>query len=175
MGTYAGQFVMEGFLNIHWAKWKRVLLTRSIAIVPTIAVALLATDNLDDMNNWLNVLQSIQLPFALLPVLHFTNSDRIMGEFRNTRATRVIVWLLVILVLSINFYLVFLFVGEDQQWYIYLITAFVVLLYALYLGYLAMGTKVYLRIKLLVLVKLNGDITDVSNELIRRQTLKYSE
>ncbi|KAK3607943.1 hypothetical protein CHS0354_006538 [Potamilus streckersoni] len=84
-GTYAGQFVMEGFLNIKWAKWKRVLLTRSIAMVPTIVVALIATSDLDNMNNWLNVLQSVQLPFALLPILHFTNSSRIMGEFKNGR------------------------------------------------------------------------------------------
>ncbi|XP_048730106.1 metal transporter nramp1 homolog isoform X2 [Ostrea edulis] len=82
-GTYAGQFVMEGFIQIKWAKWKRVLLTRSIAMGPTILVALLATNDLDMMNNWLNVLQSVQLPFALLPVLHFTSSERIMKEFKN--------------------------------------------------------------------------------------------
>ncbi|KAJ8307569.1 hypothetical protein KUTeg_015653 [Tegillarca granosa] len=74
-----------GFLNIKWAKWKRVLFTRSIAMVPTITVALAATNQLDTMNIWLNVLQSVQLPFALLPVLHFTNSDRIMKEFKNGR------------------------------------------------------------------------------------------
>ncbi|CAC5399995.1 SLC11A2 [Mytilus coruscus] len=85
LGTYAGQFVMEGFMNIRWSKWKRVLLTRSIAMVPTIIVALIATNDLDAMNNWLNVLQSVQLPFALLPVLHFTSSETIMREFKNGR------------------------------------------------------------------------------------------
>ena len=73
----------QGFINIKWAKWKRVLLTRSIAIIPTIIVALIATRDLDTMNAWLNVLQSVQLPFALLPILHFTNSKRVMGEFKN--------------------------------------------------------------------------------------------
>jgi Mn2+/Fe2+ NRAMP family transporter len=68
-------------MNIKWAKWKRVLLTRSIAMVPTIIVALIATNDLDMMNNWLNVLQSVQLPFALLPILHFTSSETIMREF----------------------------------------------------------------------------------------------
>ncbi|ESO86784.1 hypothetical protein LOTGIDRAFT_128586, partial [Lottia gigantea] len=84
-GTYAGQFVMQGFLNIKWAKWKRVLLTRTIAILPTIVVATAATDHLDDMSSWLNVLQSVQLPFALLPILHFTSNHRIMGDFENGR------------------------------------------------------------------------------------------
>ena len=60
-----------------------MLLTRSIAMIPTIVVALAATNDLDIMNTWLNVLQSVQLPFALLPILHFTNSRRIMGEFKN--------------------------------------------------------------------------------------------
>ncbi|KAK3605981.1 hypothetical protein CHS0354_019660 [Potamilus streckersoni] len=85
----AGQSsTITGFLNIKWAKWKRVLLTRSIAIVPAIVVALAATDGLDNMNNWLNVLQSVQLPFALLPILHFTNTSRIMGEFKNGSSSR---------------------------------------------------------------------------------------
>ena len=72
-------------MNLKWSKWKRVLLTRSIAMVPTIIVALIATKDLDLMNNWLNVLQSIQLPFALLPILRFTDDARIMGEFKNGR------------------------------------------------------------------------------------------
>jgi len=54
-----------------------------IAMAPTIVVAWLASNQLDQMNNWLNVLQSVQLPFALLPVLHFTNSVRVMNTFKN--------------------------------------------------------------------------------------------
>ena len=54
-------------------------------MVPTIIVALIATNDLDMMNNWLNVLQSVQLPFALLPILHFTSSETIMKEFKNGR------------------------------------------------------------------------------------------
>ena len=64
---------------------ERVLLTRSIAMVPTIIVAVSATSALDAMENWLNVLQSVQLPFALLPVLHFTSSERIMRDFKSGR------------------------------------------------------------------------------------------
>ena len=106
-GTYAGQFVMEGFLNIKWARWKRVFVTRLIAIAPTLLTAVLANiRSLSNMNDILNVLQSVQLPFALLPILHFTNSAAVMGSFRNGIFTKVIIWILALLVITINFYLV---------------------------------------------------------------------
>ena len=58
-GTYAGQFVMEGFLNIHWARWKRVLLTRSVAMVPCIIIAIVAVSSLDYLDEYINVEQSM--------------------------------------------------------------------------------------------------------------------
>ena len=58
-GTYAGQFVMEGFLNIHWARWKRVLLTRSVAMVPCIIIAIVAANSLDYLDEYINVEQSM--------------------------------------------------------------------------------------------------------------------
>lgn len=83
-GTYAGQFAMEGFLNLQWARWKRVLFTRTIAIVPTFLVAFFANmNNLSGMNDVLNAIMSLQLPFATLPTIAFTSSAQIMGEFRN--------------------------------------------------------------------------------------------
>lgn len=83
-GTYAGQFAMEGFLNLQWARWKRVLFTRTIAIVPTFFVAFYANINdLTSMNDILNAVMSLQLPFAALPTIAFTSSVQIMGEFKN--------------------------------------------------------------------------------------------
>lgn len=83
-GTYAGQFAMEGFLNLQWARWKRVLFTRTIAIIPTFFVALYARNNeLTGMNDILNAVMMVQLPFATLPTIAFTSSARIMGEFKN--------------------------------------------------------------------------------------------
>lgn len=83
-GTYAGQFAMEGFLNLQWARWKRVLFTRTIAIIPTFFVALYADINdLTGMNDTLNAVMSLQLPFAVLPTIAFTSSVQIMGEFKN--------------------------------------------------------------------------------------------
>ena len=70
-GTYSGQFVMGGFLNLKVSKWKRIAITRSAAIAPTLLVALAFRNQdtkLDSLNEWINVLQSVQLPFALIPV-----------------------------------------------------------------------------------------------------------
>lgn len=84
-GTYAGQFIMGGFLNLPMKKWLRALITRSCAIVPTMIVALLfntSEASLDILNEWLNVLQSIQIPFAIIPLLTLVSKEQVMGVFR---------------------------------------------------------------------------------------------
>ena len=74
----------QGFLNLHWKRWQRVLLTRSIAILPTVLLAVFrGIEDLTGMNDTLNIVMSLQLPFAVLPVLTFTCSSVIMKEFRN--------------------------------------------------------------------------------------------
>lgn len=80
-GTYAGQFVMEGFLNFKLPVYKRVLLTRSIAIVPAFICAFMSESSFTNMDTALNVLQSVQLPFALVPLLKFASCEKIMGDF----------------------------------------------------------------------------------------------
>lgn len=80
--TYSGQFVMEGFTKLKIKKWIRILIIRTITIACSIVIALVAYEYIDQLNFWCNVAQSIQLPFALLPVLHFTASRRIMGPFK---------------------------------------------------------------------------------------------
>lgn len=83
-GTYAGQFAMEGFLDLQWSRWKRVLVTRTIAIVPTFCVAFFSQiTDLTSMNDILNAIMSLQLPFAVLPTIAFTSNPKIMGEFVN--------------------------------------------------------------------------------------------
>jgi len=109
-GTYAGQFVMEGFLQLKIPKWKRLMVTRSVAIVPAVAVALLANGHLDSLDEWLNVLQSVQLPFALLPVLYFTCDKKVMGDFVNSKFVAFAVGLLSFFVISVNLYFVIDFV-----------------------------------------------------------------
>ncbi|XP_060534335.1 protein Malvolio-like [Cylas formicarius] len=106
-GTYAGQFVMEGFLNLKWARWKRVLFTRSLAIIPTFCVAFFTNiDDLTNFNDILNAAMSVQLPFALIPLIAFTSSTRIMGEFANGMGNKIMSIAVSVGIMVINTYLV---------------------------------------------------------------------
>ena len=108
-GTYAGQFVFSGFWDLQLSPWKRVAITRSIALVPAILVALLSASNsglADTLDQYLNILQSVQLPFAVLPLLRFTSASSIMGDFANTRALAAAGWGLSFLFILSNFYLI---------------------------------------------------------------------
>ncbi|CAN1191408.1 Metal transporter Nramp3 [Linum perenne] len=107
-GTYAGQFIMGGFLNLRLKKWVRAMITRSCAIIPTIIVALVfdsSEDSLDKLNEWLNVLQSVQIPFALIPLLYLVSKEQIMGTFRIGPLLKLISWMVTVLVILINGYL----------------------------------------------------------------------
>ena len=108
-GTYAGQYVMEGFLKITLPNFVRLAITRAIALVPATLVAVVAnTDSLaaDKLDEWLNVLQSVQIPFAILPLLRFTSDYRIMGDFVNSYRLTAAGWTCAIIILIINVYLV---------------------------------------------------------------------
>ncbi|KAE8690364.1 Metal transporter Nramp5 [Hibiscus syriacus] len=115
-GTYAGQFIMGGFLNLRLKKWLRALITRSFAIVPTIIVAIVfntSEASLDTLNEWLNVLQSIQIPFALIPLLTLVSKEQVMGVFRIGHILQRLAWTVAALVIVINGYLLFdFFVSE---------------------------------------------------------------
>lgn len=106
-GTYAGQFAMEGFLNLQWKRWQRVLLTRTVAILPTFLVAFYEhIEDLSGMNDLLNCLMSLQLPFALIPTIAFTSNPKIMGEFVNGVTSKVFSIGLSVLVIVVNIYFV---------------------------------------------------------------------
>ncbi|KAK9505310.1 hypothetical protein O3M35_009395 [Rhynocoris fuscipes] len=102
-GCYAGQYAMEGFLNLQWPRWKRVMFTRLVAIAPTFYVAFFSEINeLSDMNDDLNAVMTLQLPFATLPTIAFTSNPRIMGEFANGLGNKIVASLLSVAVISIN-------------------------------------------------------------------------
>ncbi|DBA00250.1 TPA: hypothetical protein N0F65_007894 [Lagenidium giganteum] len=110
-GTYAGQFVMEGFLDIRIDAWKRVALTRGVALVPAVIVAVISQNdhfNGDRFNEFLNVLQSVQLPFSLIPLLSFTSNKVIMGRgFVTGRWTARLLVMGTALLCSVNYSLVY--------------------------------------------------------------------
>eukprot|EP00759_Apiculatamorpha_spiralis_P008766 PhF_6_TR15647/c0_g1_i1/m.24315/K21398/SLC11A2, DMT1, NRAMP2; natural resistance-associated macrophage protein 2 len=140
-GTYAGQFAMQGFLDLHVVAWKRLLITRLTAIGPAVIVALITQANsneIDQIQEWLNVLQSVQLPFAILPVMYFTTSVKHMGKYVNSKLMDVILWLINITVVAANMYLVITFVQTTLPQ-----TALSYTLLALF-GFLYLGLVLYL-------------------------------
>merc|ERR1719153_884068 len=110
-GTYAGQFAMEGFLNLQWQKWQRVLFTRTIAIIPTFFIAFYENiQDLSGMNDLLNCLMSLMLPFAVIPTITFTSNKKIMGDFSNGFLSKLFSVSLSMLVIAVNVYFVISYV-----------------------------------------------------------------
>ncbi|ELV10851.1 Natural resistance-associated macrophage protein 2, partial [Tupaia chinensis] len=136
-GTYSGQFVMEGFLNLKWSRFARVILTRSIAIIPTLLVAVFQdVEHLTGMNDFLNVLQSLQLPFALIPILTFTSLRPVMSDFANGIGWRIAGGILVLIVCSINMYFVVVYVQDLGHMALYVVAAVVSVAYLSFVFYL---------------------------------------
>ncbi|KAG2445110.1 hypothetical protein HYH02_008977 [Chlamydomonas schloesseri] len=152
-GTYTGQFVMGGYLDLKVSPWARVAITRLVAIAPTLAVALLCGgangdgdgSALDQLNQGLNLLQSIQLPFALVPVLTFTASPAVMGAaFANGPLLNGVCWAIAGLVVAINglavYQVAYEFVVADP-WVSGLVLAAAVAGYLALVGYLVLGPQ----------------------------------
>ncbi|KAL6572490.1 Natural resistance-associated macrophage protein 2 [Orobanche minor] len=139
-GTYAGQFIMGGFLNLEIKKWLRSLITRSCAILPTVVVAIAfnrSEELLDVLNEWLNVLQAMQIPFAVIPLLHLVSSDHIMGGFVIGTAVERISWGVAALVILVNGYvLVDFFISEVHGLLLGMVVCLVALSYVSLLFYL---------------------------------------
>ncbi|XP_064613678.1 natural resistance-associated macrophage protein 2-like isoform X2 [Liolophura sinensis] len=138
-GTYTGQFAMEGFLDLKWKKWQVVLVTRSVAILPTVFVAVYrGITDLTGMNDLLNVLMSLQLPFALIPILTFTSSPSVMKEFSNGRVMKAVASILALVVIGINLYFAAIYIPElPPHWWMYLIIGIIIFVYLAFLSYLA--------------------------------------
>jgi manganese transport protein len=107
-GTMAGQIVMEGFLNIRLRPWIRRLLTRLVAIVPAVTVAAIYGERgVGELLILSQVILSLQLSFAVVPLVLFT-SDRVkMGRFANPVWLRNLAWVVAAIIISLNIYLLF--------------------------------------------------------------------
>jgi manganese transport protein len=107
-GTLAGQIVMEGFLNIRIRPWLRRLITRAIAIVPAAIVAILygesGTAKLLVLSQ---VVLSLQLSFAVYPLVMFTSDREKMGEFANSTWLKVLAYLVAFVIAALNAWLLF--------------------------------------------------------------------
>ena len=107
-GTLAGQIVMEGFLNIRLRPWLRRLITRAIAIVPAVTVAIIygesGTAKLLVLSQ---VILSLQLSFAVYPLVMFTSDRAKMGEFVNPTWLKVLAYTVALVIATLNVWLLF--------------------------------------------------------------------
>jgi len=102
-GTLAGQIVMEGFLNIRLRPWLRRLITRLIAIIPAVIVtALYGESKTTDMLVLSQVILSLQLPFAVVPLVLFTSDRRKMGEFASPAWVKILAWITAAIIIVLN-------------------------------------------------------------------------
>lgn len=113
-GTLAGQVVMEGFLHLHLAPWKRRLLTRLLAIVPTVIVtALWGMSGTARLLILSQVILSMQLSFAVFPLIAFTSDRKKMGEFVNRPWLRMLGWTAAVFIAGLNGWLLIqIFLGH---------------------------------------------------------------
>lgn len=104
-GTYAGQYVMQGFLDLRITPWKRNLLTRSLAIIPSLVVAIIGgSTGAGKLIIIASMILSFELPFALLPLLKFTSSKAKMGSHSNSFAISALTWIISLFLMAINIY-----------------------------------------------------------------------
>lgn len=107
-GTLAGQIVMEGYLNLHMNPLIRRLITRLIAIVPAVSVILIYGDSeLDKLLIFSQVILSLQLAFAIIPLIYFVSDRYQMGKFAIKKRTQVLGWAVAALLIYLNLQMVY--------------------------------------------------------------------
>jgi manganese transport protein len=107
-GTLAGQIVMEGFLNIRLRPWLRRLITRLIAIVPAVIVVLLYGERgAGPLLILSQVILSLQLSFAVFPLVMFTGDRRKMGEFASPLWVKLLAWPVAVVIAALNAWLLY--------------------------------------------------------------------
>lgn len=112
-GTLAGQIVMEGFLNLRMRPWMRRLITRSIAIIPAAIVAILYGDSgTAKLLVFSQVILSLQLSFAVFPLVQFTSDRAKMGEFVNSTALRLAAYAVAGVIAALNIWLLWQTIWE---------------------------------------------------------------
>jgi manganese transport protein len=113
-GTLAGQIVMEGFLDIRLPAWLRRLITRLIAIIPAVIVtALYGEHGAGSLLILSQVILSLQLSFAVVPLVRFTGQRRKMGQFVNSPLLSAVAWAVAVVIVGLNAWLL---VGTFRVW-----------------------------------------------------------
>jgi manganese transport protein len=113
-GTLAGQIIMEGYLNLRIQPWVRRIITRLIAIVPAVIVISIFGESVTGKMLILSqVILSLQLGFAIIPLIHFVSDKQKMKGFHISKITQIASWIVALIIVSLNAKLVF---NEIQGW-----------------------------------------------------------
>ncbi len=143
-GTLTGQIIMEGYLNIRLAPWLRRLITRLLAVIPAFLTIMIAGEKMaTELLIFSQVLLSLQLGFAVIPLLHWVSSKKVMGEFSIGTITKIFSWLVISVIVYLNLRMVFEFMinwtsDTSLKWIIYLLVfipvggAIILLLYTIF-------------------------------------------
>ena len=116
-GTLAGQIVMEGYLHLRLAPWLRRLITRLIALIPAVVViSLTGEQSTQRLLIVSQVILSLQLSFAVIPLIHFTSNRKNMGPFATPLWGQVLAWTAAAVIVALNGKLVLDQVGEWVNW-----------------------------------------------------------
>ncbi|MGE3295024.1 MAG: divalent metal cation transporter, partial [Geminicoccaceae bacterium] len=106
--TLAGQIVLEGFLRLRMAPWLRRIITRLIAVVPVVIVAwLYGESGTAQMLILSQVVLSLQLPFAVVPLVRFTTDRKLMGALVAPRWIGALAWTVAVIIIALNMKLLF--------------------------------------------------------------------
>lgn len=115
-GTLAGQIVMEGYLRLRINPWIRRLMTRLLAIIPAVVVIyIFGEEKVDSLLVFSQVILSMQLGFAVIPLIHFVSDKHTMGSFAITLPTKIFAWLVAAILVYLNVKLV---MNEATQFFL---------------------------------------------------------
>lgn len=113
-GTLSGQIVMEGFVRLKVPLWVQRLITRLLSVTPVLAFAIYyhgSEGKIENLLTFSQVFLSIALPFAIIPLVIFTSSKKIMGRFANGWTLKILSWLATIVLIGLNVYLLLQTIG----------------------------------------------------------------
>jgi len=148
-GTLAGQIIMEGHINLRIEPWLRRLLTRLMAIVPAVFTIIYFGENgLGNLIILSQVVLSLQLGFAVIPLIHFVSDRKKMGKFAIGPVGKVLSWSCAVLIVGLNAQLIWQQVGEWEKQshnatWIYLFVLPIVVFVALLLIYVFLRPMLY--------------------------------
>ncbi len=142
-GTLAGQIVMEGYLKLRLNPWIRRLITRLVAIIPAVLViGIMGEERVDALLIFSQVILSLQLGYAVIPLIHFVSDKTTMGEFAINWKIKILAWLVAAVLVYLNGHLVFDFVSNFMSQTNHFVLKFFIVLFVLFF----VGLLVYITI-----------------------------